>query len=436
MGQDVSTYEGDSSVFSESKYVVLMSICFADYYGESMNVFDPEPLDKNPTSVTNPRHSTASIGSDSSEFSMVANPSTITDPSNSQHQDDTAIDAVPPKCHLDTLPHDVLFHLLQHVPPLSLHTFSATCRSVHRFIEANMDALYRHYTTSHFGLSNPCLTYYHTKRLAHESIQEQTWLDMYWRLTVCKTRWIGWAMDRATEDFNPYAMELIIRDVRASPLRTSEMKVNGVCRWRAIGDALTSVRGTLKIPEHHSRNPSPFAFEEHCLLRGPNTIALPNTYVGLVWGSVMIGTYDPGALPSMCGTFGLVMEERVGDDVPELDSRPVFSPQSATRADCLLYSGVMTHVAMKTCQSIKLIVEESKASGTLYLVDVGIVVPFNIHPSGESLILHKPAVDNDTAEWWLPDVLRGNIALKRMGNGIMGLFREPHVGIFYITPYA
>ncbi|KAI9099812.1 hypothetical protein DFS34DRAFT_648761 [Phlyctochytrium arcticum] len=47
------------------------------------------------------------------------------------------------------------------------------------------------------------------------------------------------------------------------------------------------------------------------------------------------------------------MEERVGGDMPGLDSRPVFSPQSATRADCLLYSGVMTHVTMKTCQSIK-----------------------------------------------------------------------------------
>ncbi|KAI9099811.1 hypothetical protein DFS34DRAFT_509281 [Phlyctochytrium arcticum] len=110
-----------------------------------------------------------------------------TDRSDFRQQVDTTVRSLPKLCHLDDLPHDVLFHLLQHVPPLSLHKFSATCRSIHRFIEANTDALYRHYTTSHFGLGNPCLTYYHTKRLAHESIQEQTWMDMYWRHTVCKS---------------------------------------------------------------------------------------------------------------------------------------------------------------------------------------------------------------------------------------------------------
>ncbi|TPX68418.1 hypothetical protein SpCBS45565_g03121 [Spizellomyces sp. 'palustris'] len=345
---------------------------------------------------------------------------------------------------IQDLPTDLLLHLLRYLPPLSLHTLSRTCKPLHKLIAANLDALYRYHTITRFGLSSPHLKHYHALRLAHEGIQEQTWADMYWRLTVCKTRWVGWALDRATNGFEAYAMEFVIRDVGLLSKRKGDMSIDAVCRWRSVGDALTGVSGTLSIPSHHSTQPTSISFVEHTLLRGPNTIALPNRYVGSIWGSVMIGWYDPGGTRDMRGVFGVVMEECFGEDCiapsSNLDDQPLFDMLSDGRQVIFNYSGILTNVEEGTNYSIALRVDLLSNTGSLAIANGNSSRPFTLCASGRTLYVQlpsPPSTNSEALSWWeIPrfNGPEGEVDLRKVGNGVLGLFREPALGVFYVRP--
>ncbi|TPX57099.1 hypothetical protein PhCBS80983_g04063 [Powellomyces hirtus] len=333
------------------------------------------------------------------------------------------------------IPTDLLLTLLQHLPPSSLQRLAQTSSALHTVITTNMESLYRHRVLTLFRLQSQRRQ--HSYRMMFEGIQEQTWCDMYWRLSVCRTRWVGCALDRATNHFEPYPMELVIKNA-ATTRGSSSVRIDGVCRWRSVGDAVTKMKGCVKVEEGWSTS---VEFREHKLVRGPaDTVALPNKYTAECFGSVMLGMYDPGSTRAVRGCFALVMEESFwGTDETEpivfVPGRPYFGViTTVDAAEKGLYSScrLMFEKAKdgEDCSAGAFIIPGTEHSARITIAN----------KSSSSSRFHFDASSDDESHpsnaWWNPPadpcVPDGKVDVKKIGNVVVGLFNEPTVGCFYI----
>ncbi|KAI8820718.1 uncharacterized protein EV422DRAFT_567613 [Fimicolochytrium jonesii] len=370
------------------------------------------------------------------------------------------------------LPTDLLLLLLQHLPPSTLHRFSLTCRQLHVLIQSNTEALYRHRVLTRFRLQPQRA--HHSFRLRHEGIQEQTWADMYWRLSVLRTRWVGWALDRATNAFECYPMEFVVKNVavagdeggvtgslgrsrggaeptgRGGAHRRNRLTLLGICRWRTIADAITKVKGTLTVSETHSTS---ITFKETQLIRGPpNTVAVPNTYTAECFGSVMLGMYDPNASAHYRGVFALVMEEcfwaaqEGADEVISFTSgethfgvvTTVDAAQQRVYARCRLGFGgdgageFVMEADSRGGQGIHHHGELNAAGEHAALVTMAQTPAGALHfsPKAEPRAVQPWWAVPPVAPW--PCLPEGRVDIRKVGNVVLGMFVEPVMGCFYI----
>ncbi|KAI8807118.1 hypothetical protein BJ742DRAFT_854512 [Cladochytrium replicatum] len=249
---------------------------------------------------------------------------------------------------------DLCLYLLCHMDLTSSRRLAQTCHFWARV--GNDDTLFRQLAHLHFGVD----TSMHQVRLAYEGVEEQCWRDLYQRLDCMRTGFKGFALDRATNAFAPYPMELIINTSRTSvtvvqrgkgesqPLdvldaefityqsgqrrrwslrgQKGQHNVNirrtdfdGCCRWSSLRNSLTRTQGFIfddatqpgarfRVDSWLGTNiPRPIAFDEVELLRGED-IAVPNKYYGFSVGPIVLGMYDPGH-PHFMGAFVVSMEE-------------------------------------------------------------------------------------------------------------------------------
>lgn len=238
---------------------------------------------------------------------------------------------------------------------------------------------------------------------------------MYWRLSCARTRWVGWAIDSATNGFEGYEMEVVIKDVSDEIM--GQLAVGGVCRWRSVGDCLTKISGML-TPGASMENT--LKFVEHTLIRGPpGTIALPNTYKAKMFGSVLLGVYDPGR-HNPKGAFGLVMEECI-----------VPTPMSSPLSDGW-YFGHITHTRLYSPRPCRLWLGSGKGIFTVEpYTDIMIVNPTAVG----SYTFQQPETEDREDSWWEGIKFtgpEGSVDFKRVGNVVLGLFKEPSEGVFYV----
>ncbi|TPX44204.1 hypothetical protein SeMB42_g04408 [Synchytrium endobioticum] len=220
---------------------------------------------------------------------------------------------------------ELCMHMLSFLDPTSASIMGQTSKFWERLTED--DSLYRQRAKERFWLN----VYDQTRRMYHES-EERSWKDLYVRLDSGQTGWRGFALDRATNGFMPYPMELLIRgpsperDMHESYGDTSNItgmsvkqeSFSGLCRWSTLRDSLTKLQGFVddawntscrfKIDSFlRTTIPRMVTFQETEILRGTE-IAVPNKYYGVWAGPVLIGHYDPG-VPAFLGAFAVVAEE-------------------------------------------------------------------------------------------------------------------------------
>ncbi|KAJ3009711.1 hypothetical protein HKX48_007787 [Thoreauomyces humboldtii] len=326
-----------------------------------------------------------------------------------------------------SIPLDLVLTILHYMHPHSLHRLAQTSKALHSLITENLESLYRHRVLTWFRLQSQRRQ--HTYRMSYEGPMEQTWCDMFWRLSVCRTRWVGCALDRATNQFEPYPMELVVKNAVADGSHV--VRIEGVCRWRTVGDAIIKMKGVVDMDDGRS---GAIAFREYKLLRGPvNTIAIPNKYRAACFGSVMLGMYDPQSSRSARGVFCIVMEECFwGGDESE----------AVRFDDRRTYFGVITTVdAAETgvyCQChLTFTRKDGHLVGDFVLPDANQVAKVTL--SNDATALHFDAdAESATgpAAWWEapvdPCVPDGRVTIKKMGNVLLGTFSQPTVGCFYI----
>ncbi|KAJ3180656.1 hypothetical protein HDU87_001769 [Geranomyces variabilis] len=332
------------------------------------------------------------------------------------------------------LPTDLLLTLLQHLPPPSFHRLARTCRALHTLVSTNSEALYRHRVLTQFRLEPQRRQ--HAFRMRFEGEEEQTWCDMYWRLSVLKTRWVGLALDPVSGFGMPYAMELIWKTAVAAPPdgragSGGGVRVDGVCRWRTVGDAVTKVTGRVHVEDGYSTS---IAFKEHKLVKGPvDTVAVPNAYVAECFGSVMLGMYDPGFGRRSRGVFALVMEECFwGTD----DTEPIEFMPGRTHFGVVATVDSARRGAYSRCRLTFL-------HSALGVFEMDLPRPcaawVELASSGDALHFDsgEDAQDGKKRSWWedstgepcLPD---GKVDCQKFGNMVIGFFTEPELGCFFI----
>jgi hypothetical protein len=234
---------------------------------------------------------------------------------------------------LNNLPKDICIQILTNLDVISASRLS--CVSKRWLSIATEWNVYRYFTKRRFRIDLG----YHDARIQHEPL-ENTWKAFYERLDKVCCGWRGWAQDAATNDYEPYEMELVIQSTKSEritglfaqaiaregasaqnlrDLRNSE--IHGICRWRFADDAYTRVLGS--VLDSYTDFPVRFCvdssrgrpllrnivFDETFLIRGSN-IAIPNRYYGFIDGFVIIGAFDPGE-SAWRGVFCLVMEESI-----------------------------------------------------------------------------------------------------------------------------
>ncbi|KAJ3163057.1 hypothetical protein HDU86_002226 [Geranomyces michiganensis] len=329
------------------------------------------------------------------------------------------------------LPTDLLLTLLQHLPPRALHRLARTCRALHTLVTDNSEALYRHRVLTQFRLEPQRRQ--HAFRMRFEGEEEQTWCDMYWRLRVLRTRWVGLALDPVSGFGMPYAMELIWKTAVTAPDKGGGVRVDGVCRWRTVGDAVTKVTGKVNVADGYSTN---IAFKEHKLVKGPvNTVAVPNSYVAECFGSVMLGMYDPGFGRRSRGVFALVMEECFwGSD----ETEPIEFTPGRTHFGVVATVDSARGGEYSRCRLTFL-------HGALGVFEMDLPRPCAawVELAGSGDALHFDAGDElqdgstRRRSWWedptgkpcLPD---GKVDVQKFGNMVIGFFTEPELGCFFI----
>ncbi|KAI8592255.1 hypothetical protein BDZ88DRAFT_408855 [Geranomyces variabilis] len=337
---------------------------------------------------------------------------------------------------INDLPTDLLLTLLQHLSPPSLHRLARTCRALHTLVSSNSEALYRHRVLTQFRLEPQRRQ--HAFRMRFEGEEEQTWCDMYWRLSVLRTRWVGLALDPVSGFGMPYAMELIWKtavtappDGRAGGTGGGGVRVDGVCRWRTVGDAITKVTGRVSVEDGYSTS---IAFKEHKLVKGPvDTVAVPNAYVAECFGSVMLGMYDPGFGRRSRGVFALVMEECFwGTD----ETEPIEFMPGRTHFGVVATVDSARRGAYSRCRLTFL-------HNALGVFEMDLPRPcaawVELASSGDALHFDagEAAQDGKKRSWWedstgepcLPD---GKVDVQKFGNMVIGFFTEPELGCFFI----
>jgi hypothetical protein len=288
--------------------------------------------------------------------------------------------------------------------------FGRTCHFWFRL--CSDDSYFRFLSQQRFHVHAPQS---HQYRLRFES-EEKSWRDLYMRLDGGMTTWRGLAMDRATNQFDPYPMQWIVSAVTghsnesslarpasqtsfqdmdasipaAQSFKWRETRVDAVCRWVTIKDALTKASGVIIDDTSDSFKGKRFLpdawvntttvrtvmFEESEILRGEN-IAVPNRYFGMMAGPIMLGVFDPGH-PAFSGVFAVVMEESlplsqtVDDPVVFMDRLKVNEPYKGlmTFTNQLERRGFYIHLSIDQ-------IEDTKLNGKL-------VVHFQHIPSSDS----------------------------------------------------
>ncbi|KAI9001986.1 hypothetical protein BC832DRAFT_593834 [Gaertneriomyces semiglobifer] len=262
-----------------------------------------------------------------STSSAVSNSSTVLN--DMQYLGDVACAGSASMGSLESLPLDLLLHLCTFISPHTLHILLQTSKWLYTTITEHLPHLYRSYTIARFALPLP---HVHQHRLSFDP-SENCWSQMYCRLSNLRTRWIGWALDRGTNGFRVYPMEIVIKSSWTEDWGSwssgPKTRFDGICRWKCVGDAMTRVSGTSSMPNSRDMRDlyaaRQMTFREHALLRppaindnggnGPTAnqqaplIALPNVYTAVLHNSFIVGSYDPGSTAEMRGVFGLVMEE-------------------------------------------------------------------------------------------------------------------------------
>jgi hypothetical protein len=162
---------------------------------------------------------------------------------------------------------DVLLHLLSSAPITTTIALSKTCRFF--YLLSKDDSIWRTHAKRRFNLLPNVLT-------------DSSYRDLYIRLDSCSTCFNGFAIDRATNEFLPYPMEILIAETSFSgnPKKGALKLMDARCRWPTLRDSLTRVEGfvgetTEGFCDRFSRNqflgssnPRIFKFKETELLRG------------------------------------------------------------------------------------------------------------------------------------------------------------------------
>lgn len=145
----------------------------------------------------------------------------------------------------------LLKNFITHLP--TAYSLSKTCKFWYTlFID---DSIFRQAAATRFHLDTAELQI----RLLHESL-ETSWRDVYQRLDEGRTSWKGFAIDRATNNFLPYPMEIIIgKTKRVLDKRNKQQHIlktdfDGMCRWESLRNSLTKVTKQFQKKKNKSRN--------------------------------------------------------------------------------------------------------------------------------------------------------------------------------------
>ncbi|KAI8920514.1 hypothetical protein BC831DRAFT_479361 [Entophlyctis helioformis] len=113
------------------------------------------------------------------------------------------------------LPFDVCVALLLHQSPPTIAALAATCRFWHATIGTSAPLLMRHHLVARFRIPLADMPL-HQRRLGHDPF-ESSWTDFYRRLDLGVACWHGLALDPSTNAFQPYLIDVIVRDHRDAP---------------------------------------------------------------------------------------------------------------------------------------------------------------------------------------------------------------------------
>jgi hypothetical protein len=318
--------------------------------------------------------------------------------------------------------------------------------------------IYRFFTKQRFRIDLG----YHDTRIKHEPT-ESSWKAFYERLDRACCGWRGWAQDPATNDYEPYEMELVIQSSQIEritglfaqaiaregasvqnlrDIRNSE--IHGICRWRFADDACTRVLGSIldayadfptRFKMDYSRGRSVLrniVFDETHLIRGSN-IAIPNRYYGFIDGFVMIGAFDPGE-SAWRGVFCIVMEESIQIPPKIIE----FSPGQ-------LFTGFIVQARfIREAYPCFLCITESVKSlkGVFYFSNMPSSTTCNLKHQTDWNHVSIEAEYCSSAEYALTNVKFGNhpselipktaIAIRQTGDVLIGMFKQSTLGCFYL----
>ncbi|TPX35141.1 hypothetical protein SmJEL517_g02384 [Synchytrium microbalum] len=314
--------------------------------------------------------------------------------------------------------------------------------------------------------------------LMHHESFERNWKQLYIRLDSGITGWKGYALDRATNGFKPYPMEVLITESGQSSVNgiMKRDSFSGVCRWSTLRDSLTRLEGCIDSSGSASHRfktdvwlgtsiPQLVTFSETEIIRG-SEIAVPNKYEGIWCGPCIVGIYDPG-IPQFLGAFAVVAEEAL--PISPTQSTPLRTGQlmrglcSNTRFkgyQCELC--IVSQTTHDTSSSIQIspiysttfygtfrlnpihckTLSENVSSGLGCSVQIDLPICITSNDGGitfTSARLSKPArvpgEHKDDAErkerWCLENMPFSSIdfPILRQGNALIGFFRQPRVAV-------
>ena len=122
------------------------------------------------------------------------------------------------------------------------------------------------------------------------------------------TTFRGFAYDRATNEFVPYPMQLVINKTsykRGKDEVFGKLNFKGGILWTTLDNGLTTVEGTVFDNMDKTKNrlthdeflltaiPKICTFRETTIIRGDD-IAVPNDYFSMSIGPLLFGMYNPG----------------------------------------------------------------------------------------------------------------------------------------------
>ena len=182
------------------------------------------------------------------------------------------------------LPSEVLLHLLKNVDVVTLINLSLTCSYFNQLCNENKETLFKLASIKRYCINPRQIEPY----LRHSST-ETSWKELYLRLNDGLTTWKGFAIDRATNNFQPYPMSICFK--AASHRKRKDIlstEVVGVCKWSTLRNSLTLVRGIISDKTGNKNRytidsflgcspPRLIKFVEERIIRGED-IAIPNTY--------------------------------------------------------------------------------------------------------------------------------------------------------------